>query len=431
MKVFITGWAGHIGKHLVRRMSRTMHTIRCMASTSSELEELSALGVNVIGGDLTNRDALREGMHGCDWVINLAELNSYWEPDNDLYRRIHVEGTRTVMECALEAEVSKVVHVSSIEIYGKPRESPFRESTHEGLFRFSHYSRTRYEGDHIAWLLYQERNLPLVAVYPCAALGSEDAAFTGKVIRRLIERRMPARLFPHSIFTFVHVDDVAETILRAAEKPDNLGERYFAGNTRLTLGDLYDMVSDISGVHSPILTVPGSLAMPGARILTWFADRIKRPPLFDLSTDAVRTMREGFMVDGSKVESELGIAYTSVRKAVEEECEWFLKVRAETWEGQERRAEMRSRVDVPCDVKGLSQGRDALTKAHVVDLTHQGMFVAADTLLDEGTEIDAEIALLRYGNTFWVRGKVLRRTEEGMAVKFTEKVPLDIKNLME
>jgi len=334
------------------------------------------------------------------------------------------------MECALETDVSKVVQVSSVEVYGKPVESPIKERTQEGLFRLSHASQTRFEGDHIAWQLFRDKYLPLVAVYPCVALGSGNTTYTGGMIRRLIERRLPAILFPNSVFTFVHVSDVSEIILRSAEKTDNLGERYFAGSAWLTVKDLCSLVGDVSDVPVPILRVPGALAMPLARVLTRIADMIGRPPLFGLSTDAVRTMSEGFRIDGSKAERELGIVYTPVRKAVEEECAWHRMEFGRSWRGEERRSDMRGRIEVPCDVKGRSSGMETVVKAHVVDLSRQGMFVASDTLLDEGSEMDAELALLQFGDTFWVRGRVLRRTEEGMAVRFTERVPLDIERFM-
>jgi hypothetical protein len=58
--------------------------------------------------------------------------------------------------------------------------------------------------------------------------------------------------------------------------------------------------------------------MFNARLLTWLADLIKKPPVWDLAIDQIRTMKEGVMADGSKAERELGITYTPVRKALEE-----------------------------------------------------------------------------------------------------------------
>ena len=91
------------------------------------------------------------------------------------------------------------------------------------------------------------------------------------------------------------------------------------GAQRLALRELNRMVSEISGVPLPALRLPGSLAMAGAALLTWLADRIGQPPPWGMSADQIRTMKEGFAFDGGKAERELGLAYTPIRVAVEEE----------------------------------------------------------------------------------------------------------------
>jgi dihydroflavonol-4-reductase len=322
MKVFITGGTGFIGRHLVRRLAQTEHAICCLVRKTIETKELRDLGAQLIIGDVTDRSSLSEGMRGCDWVINLANVYSFWESDKTIYRRVNVEGTRNIMECALENGVSKVVHVSAIVIYGKPKESPIREETSVAPIRLSDYAQTKYEGELIAWQLYQEKGLPLVVVYPCAVLGSGDNKLTGETIRRLINNRLPARIFDNTVYTYVHVDDVVEVILKAAEKLDNVGEKYIVGNVRISFGELYELISDVSGVAPPKLRMPDFLVMFSARALTWLADKINRPPLLGMATDAMRVLKDGLTADGSKVEHELGIVYTPIRKAIEEELAW-------------------------------------------------------------------------------------------------------------
>lgn len=446
MKVFITGGTGFIGRHLVRRMAQTEHELYCLARRTSNTRELKELGAHIVIGDVTDRVSLSEGMRGCDWVFNLANVFSWWEPDKNIYRRVNVEGTRNVMECALEADVSKVVHVSSIVVWGNPEESPLREETPVAPVRRSEYSRTKYEGDQIAWQLYREKGLPLVMIYPCGVVGSGDPKLSGETIKRLIEGRLPARVFDNVICTYVHVRDVTEGILKAAEKRSNLGEKYIIGNARLTFGEYYALVSDVSGVAPPRLHMPDPVVLFNARVLTWIADRIKRPPLWGISSDAMRTSHDGIIADGSKAERELGLVYTPIRKAIEDEVAWYRMSlaermsareagitpldRAQAWTGEERRAQARDKVDLPCDVMGVSHGKKTREKAQVVDLSRQGMYVEADEPLDAGTHVDTTIDMLQFGNTFWVKGKVLRITEKGMAIRFTEKAPKEIERIL-
>jgi len=257
-------------------------------------------------------------MAGCDWVFHLASIYSYWEPDNRIFKDTNVNGTRNVMECALETKVSKVVHVSTVGIYGKPEDCPFTEESKEGPVRFCEYFQTKYEGDLIVWDLFKTKGLPVVVVYPSAVLGPGDPKATGQYIMNLIRRRMPATVFNDAVLTFVHVKDVAEVIVRAAEKQDNIGERYLIGKHQMSFREINHMVSEISGVPLPRLRLPDTLTKINAVLLTGLANLFKKEPPWGLSTGQIKVMEEGFRVDGSKAERELCIGYTPIRVALEE-----------------------------------------------------------------------------------------------------------------
>jgi len=318
MRVFVTGATGFIGGRTAGRLARSGHAIRCLARETSDTGPLETLGAEVTIGDVTDRGSLLEGMRGCDWVINIAAAYSFWLPRKRTYADVNVAGTRNVMECALETGIAKVVHVSTMAVYGKPASLPFKEDSDPGPVRFSEYARTKYEGDLIAWELFKTRGLPLVMVYPGGVLGPDDPKATGDYIRNLINGRMPATVFDDSVFPFVHVRDVAEIIVRAAEKEDNIGEKYLAVAENLTFGQINQMIREIAGITLPRMRMPDSLAMANARFLTLLADIIKRPPLLGMAVDQMRTMKAGAQADGSKAERELGIAYTPIRVAVEE-----------------------------------------------------------------------------------------------------------------
>jgi dihydroflavonol-4-reductase len=318
MKIFLTGGTGFIGQYVAHRLAKGGHTMRCLVRKTSRTETLKQLGAELVPGDVADKPSILNGMRGCDWVLNLANVYSFWEPDKRIYSRVNIAGTRNVLECALETGVSKVVHVSTIGIYGKPSTTPITEDSPVGPVQFSEYFRTKYEGDLIAWELYKSRALPLVMVYPVAVVGPGDTKATGQYIERLVRRHMPARVLEDSLFTFVHVRDVAEAIVRAAEKKDNLGEKYIVGNARLTFGEINRMVSEIAGVPLPKLRLPDIMVTINARLLTWLADMTKRPPIWDLSVDMVRVMKEGFIADGGKAERELSLVYTPIRTAIEE-----------------------------------------------------------------------------------------------------------------
>jgi dihydroflavonol-4-reductase len=218
----------------------------------------------------------------------------------------------------LNTGVSKVVHVSTATVYGKPEDCPFTEESAVGPVRFSEYARTKYAGDQIAWELYEKAGLPLVVIYPGSVLGSGDTKASGKYIQDLLHRRLPATVLPNAVLTVVHVGDVVEAIIKAAEKENNIGEKYLIGKHQLSVGESNELISEISGVPLPRIGLPGPLVMFNAGLLTLLANLIKRPPLWGMSIDQIKTMKEELRFDGSKAESELGLTYTPVRRALEE-----------------------------------------------------------------------------------------------------------------
>jgi dihydroflavonol-4-reductase len=215
--------------------------------------------------------------------------------------------------------------VSTLVAYGKPGDCPFTEESEAGPVRFSEYARTKYRGDCIAWELYEKKKLPLVMLYLGSVLGAGDPKPTGQWINNFINQRVPGNFFENSVLTYVHVRDTAESIVKALEKENNIGEKYLIGKYRLSIREIVELISEVSGVPIPKRRLPGPLVMLSAAILTGLASITKKPPALGMSTDQMRTIKEGSQFDGSKSEKELGMIYTPIRTAIEEAVASFQK----------------------------------------------------------------------------------------------------------
>ncbi len=323
MRVFVTGGTGFLGRQIVKRFVAAGHEVRCLVRSTGASPFLQQPGVQLVPGDLRDKASLAAGMKGCGWVINAGALFNFWIPDTGLFREVNVGGTQNVMEAVLEAGISKVVHVSTVVVFGKPVTSPVKEDTPVGPVRFSEYAQTKYEGELVAWELRKTRGLPLVVVYPGSILGAGDPKASGQYVRNLLQGKVPAAIFNDASFPFVHVNDVAEAIVRAAEKENNLGEKYFVVGENLTFGQVNSMISEIAGIRLPSMTLPGPMALAAAALLTAVSGLTRNPPAWGMSLDQMRTMKNGPMVDGSKAGKELGIRYTPIRQALKEAIESF------------------------------------------------------------------------------------------------------------
>ena len=318
MKVFITRATGFIGTQLVQRLARTEHELCCLVKPGSSIADIENLAATLVEGDVTDPISLLGGMRGSDSVVNLANVCSFWERDRSVYSALNIEGTRNVMECALEAGIRKVVHVSTAMVYGRPPDIPFTEESESGPLRFSECSRTRYAGDLIAWDLHERRGLPLVVLYVGDVLGADNNEPVGQHIKNVIYNRVPIRALGNAVRTYVHGNDVTEAIVRALGREDDIGERYLLGKHRLSFREYDELISEVSGISLPMLQIPDFLAVVGSHLFTWLADLTRKPPIWGISAEGLREMKAGLVFDGTKAERELGITYTPIRAALEE-----------------------------------------------------------------------------------------------------------------
>ena len=322
MKIFITGSTGFIGTYLIKRLAQLKHELCCLARETSDTQLLKEVGANIFIGDVTDKASLLTGMEECDWVVHLASSFVFWVTNNQVFYDVNIKGTRNVMESALEKGISKVVYVSTVAVYGNA-EWPVTEETPVGTERASKYVRTKYEGDLIAWNLYKGKKLPLVVIYPSAVIGENDPKATGQYLKNYAQGRMPVQVLTKLYFPFVHVKDVAEAIVKALEKENNIGEKYIVSAENHTFGEINQMISEISGTKLPLLKLPSWMTVLTSYLLTGIANLIRKPPIWDMSVDQISLMKQGFKIDGSKTERELGIKYTPIRDGIKEAIESF------------------------------------------------------------------------------------------------------------
>jgi dihydroflavonol-4-reductase len=326
MKLFLTGVTGFIGKHLINRLARTDHEIHCLVRKDSQIEQLSKQP-NIIYhvGNVLDPVSLDWGMKGCDCVFHLANLYSMWLPDPGLFSKINIEGTENVMACALSAGVKKMVYLSTAAVYGTPKNVPFTEESIPGSELYSHYAVSKSRADEIAWKYFKENQLPLVTLYPGIVIGAGDNKPSGQYIRDLVYRRVPSTIFHHSVATYVYVGDVVEAVIRAAENPMAVGQKYLIGNEQLSGAQFANMISEISEIPLPFFQLPDFVVIPASYLFTGLSAITRQYPKWGLSVDAAWTLKHGFVFDGSKAERELGLIYHPIRSALEEAITSYLQ----------------------------------------------------------------------------------------------------------
>ncbi len=118
MKILVTGGAGFIGTNFVYHMVTHGHDVRVLdkltyAGGKDNLEPLGSK-IELMIGDICDPDAAMSAVKDCDWVVHYAaeSHNTRSEMDPDLFYRTNVDGTQTMLDAAVQANVKKFVHIS-------------------------------------------------------------------------------------------------------------------------------------------------------------------------------------------------------------------------------------------------------------------------------------------------------------------------------
>ncbi len=415
MKVFITGATGFIGTHVARLLVRQGHRLVCLVRKTSHIQELEKLDVDLYRGDIRDRKSLLSGMSGCDALIHLAGVSSFWEPDKKLYTEVNVNGTRNVMECALDTGISRVIHISPLYVYGKPLRIRFDEKSTVGPRRFSELARSKYEAELISWGLHRKKNLPLTVCYPAVAIGPGRRRNAVSQVEMLMGHAFLSRSSLNSAQTYVHVQDIAEAISRVLTIEGAVGRRYFIAHERISTRRMQSMVNEIIGSGPFRIVLPDSLVMFAAGAVAVLARVLKKPRLQWMSPEYILTLQNGLMADGTRSQRELGMSYKPISDAVREEID---SIRT-AWSIHEKRKSRRYPLHL--DVTYKAKGTPAESTGSVIDISENGLLLATAEPCAKGRYISINLSGGRKEEYVMVRGRVVRKGKGSMAIDITHK----------
>lgn len=320
---FVTGGTGFLGAALVRALLAKGLKVRALARHGSDKRNLEGLpNVELVAGDLLDKEALRAGTAGCRYAFHCAADYRLWVTDADPMYRANVDGTENVLRAAARSGVEKIVHCSSVAAVRPPHGRAPADETHEYEGEHavvSHYKRSKYLADLLARRLAKE-GLPVVVVNPAAPIGPRDIkpTPTGRIVTDFLNGRMPSYI--DTGMNVVHVDDAAEGHWLAATK-GRVGERYILGGENLTLKQVLDLLAQATGRPAPRFQTPYAVAYAYGAVdtaISYLRGVEPRAPL-----DAIRMARHYMWFSSEKAERELGYRHRPAFTALKDAADWF------------------------------------------------------------------------------------------------------------
>ncbi len=243
-RILITGATGFIGCELAQQAARLGHQVRAVSAVNNAIERerlqrLAGAGIEVITASLEQQDALESSLQGQDAVIHLAAAQHEAEASEDHFRRVNVEGTRTMLELARRAGVSRFVHGSTIGVYGEASAGMLDE--HSPLAPTSSYGRTKAEAETVVREFAAQ--LPVCIVRISETYGPGDLRLL-KLFRAVAKGRYLTIGDGRNQHQLIYVEDLGRGLLAAVESPRAAGATVILAGTELLATD--EMVTAVA-----------------------------------------------------------------------------------------------------------------------------------------------------------------------------------------
>ena len=322
MKALVTGATGFVGSHVAQLLCTQGADLRLLVRASSRMKNIAALNADCVVGDLRDPASLKKAMRGCEFVFHVAADYRLWVRDPEQMYRSNVEGTRAIINAARESGVRRVIYTSSVATMGFTTQGHIASETSPVSLQdmIGHYKRSKFMAEQIA-LEAGRQGANIVVVNPTTPVGEQDIkpTPTGRIIVDFLKRKFPA--YVDTGLNVADVKEVARGHLLAMEKAVP-GERYILGGENLTLKQILDRLSALTGLPSPRMKVPHAVALGFAVFDQLFTGVILRKEP-RATIDAVRMGRKKMFASSAKAERDLGYKVAPVDDALRRAISWF------------------------------------------------------------------------------------------------------------
>jgi dihydroflavonol-4-reductase len=323
VRVFITGATGFVGGHVARQFAAEGASLRLLTRKTSRLDSLASIDAEMVTGDLREPEKLRSALTGCDALVHVAADYRLWVRDPKQMFAANVDGTRELLKLARAVGIKRAVYTSSVATMGfKADGTIVNEETSVSLpDMIGHYKRSKFMGEQEA-IQAAKSGQHVMILNPTTPIGPGDAkpTPTGRIIVDFLNKKFPA--YVDTGLNLVDVSEVARMHVVALDR-GTPGDRYILGGENLTLKQILDRMSAITGLPSPTMKVPHIVAMTFALFDETITGKLrgKEPRA---TVEAVRMGKKMMFASSAKAERELGFQVLPVYPALRAAIDWFI-----------------------------------------------------------------------------------------------------------
>ena len=318
--VLVTGGTGFTGGRLCVKLAGLGYRVRTVARAPEKAAALQAAGVEVVRGDLKDRDSLLAAADGCETVYHIAALFRQEGVPDAAFRAVNVAGTLNILEAARARGARRFVHCSTVGVHGHVSRIPADENA--PFNPGDAYQESKVEGEERARDFFRTRGLPGVVFRPTGIYGPGDLRFL-KLFRHIKSGRFRMIGRGDAYYHLTYIDDLTDGIVLCGTHPRAPGNVYILGGARYApLRELVETIAEALGVSVSRMRIPFAPVYAAA----FLCEKVCRPlgiepPIFRRRVDFFRKDRA---FDISKAKRELGYApRVGMPEGIRRTADWY------------------------------------------------------------------------------------------------------------
>ena len=315
MKVLVTGATGFLGSRLAGWLTRLGYSVTVLARPTSDRRRLVGLDIEFATGDVTDRTSVRDATRGVDVVYHCAAMLEFGSASPERLVRVNVEGTRNVLEEAVDAG-AVAVHVSSVAALGPTGPDPVDETHWSIRDPVVTYERTKRDGHLVARAL-ASCGAPVRIAIPGGVYGHGDEGSMATLIETFVSYPTPLGYLPDMVQSLVNVDDCAQAVALIGEIGRD-GEEYLLCADAVPFREWFELIAAGAGRRAPFAYVPTRVVRWSSRPASTVARWLGANPVMLTETIEIATRHQAF--SGQKARRELGWSPRSLRQGMTEMC---------------------------------------------------------------------------------------------------------------
>ncbi len=302
--VFITGATGFVGSHLVDANLAKGNKVRVLVLPSDpEVKKMETKNVEIIYGDIRHYEEIKKGItDDIDIVFHCAAFVSDWGKQ-ETFEQVMINGTENVCRAALEANVSRLVKISTNDVFGL-REDVIMDETFPLTPWNEPYPDTKLVAEEIAWKYYKEKKLAVTMVYPCWIFGPGDKTFVPHLADAILKKEM-VFMRKNALVWPTYIENLVDLLMLIAVDERAIGNGYLVHDgEHTTLEEFTNGVAKEIGCKEVTTHIPYRLAYFAAMIMEFFGKLLNKKERPLLTTYTVKNLgsRLRFSIDKAKRE---------------------------------------------------------------------------------------------------------------------------------